>query len=95
MLQAWKICLQKAAYDKAHRPLFYKALLESELFVLTSKPTETKKGKSVHDKQGVLQVRTFKNGKVPLFTSEQRIFDGSGIITLPVDYVLKKARVIF
>jgi len=89
-----EVIFEKAASDTSYRPLFYRELLKSELYVLTTNKNEFPKGKFIAGKDTKLQVRTFKNGLVPVFTSTDRIFD-SNIIKGQVNYAALKASVIF
>jgi hypothetical protein len=84
----------KAAYDKSLRPMFYKTLLRSELYILTNKKEYLPNEKHDHSLDNI-QVKSFKNGMVPIFTSAQRIFDMCGIVSLPINYVSMKALDIF
>ncbi len=84
---------EKAANDPAYRPLFYRTLLESELYLLTFDKTESER-QFVADKDTKLQVRIFKDDVVPIFTSKERIFDNN-IIKGQVNYAASKANVIF
>jgi len=89
-----EMIFEKAANDTSYRPLFYRALIQSELFILTTDKYEFPKGKFISDKDTKLQVRTFENGLVPVFTSTDRIFDNN-IVKGQVNYAAMKASVIF
>jgi hypothetical protein len=91
---SFDLIFEKAANDPAFRPLFYRKLLESELFLLTYPTDAIPQGKSITDKKTKIKVRFFKTGVIPIFTSRSRIFDG-GIIKGQVNYTALKASVIF
>ncbi len=85
---------EKAANDIAYRPLFYRKLLNSDLFLLTHDTTGLSERIFISDKNTKIQVRFFSNGTVPVFTSKNRIFDNN-IIKGQAHYVALNAKIIF
>lgn len=83
-----------ASKDIAYRPLFYRSILEKELYVLIYPTENLPTGKFIADEKTSLQVRTLADGKVPVFTSVDKIFD-NGVIKEQVNYVAMKGKVIF
>ncbi|MCK9156192.1 MAG: enhanced serine sensitivity protein SseB C-terminal domain-containing protein [Paludibacteraceae bacterium] len=83
--------LKKAATEPAMRPQFYKKLLDTKIIVLTDKgqngPEELQKGTSV-------RIKTLKEGKIPAFTSLQRLYDND-IIKEEVPYIEITGRKLF
>ena len=84
----------KAANDNAIRPLFYRTLLKSDLILLSVKDAEPPGKNHVSDDNTILSIRTLQDGVVPVFTSQDRIFDNN-IITEQVSLVKLNAKVIF
>ena len=72
--------LKKAATEPGLRPLFYKTLLESELIVLTNEQTGDE-GLKTLEKDTNFKIMTMNDGKIPIFTSTDRIFDKKVIET--------------
>ncbi len=83
-----------ASKDIAYRPLFYRTILEKELYILIYPNDNLPTGKFVSDEKTTLQVRKLTDGKVPVFTSVDKIFD-NGVIKEQVNYVAMKGKVIF
>jgi hypothetical protein len=83
-----------ASKDIAYRPLFYRIILEKELYVLIYHDDNLPVGKFISDEKTTLQVRTLADGKIPIFTSVDKIFD-NGVIKEQVNYVTMKGKVIF
>ena len=83
-----------ASKDIVYRPLFYRTILEKELYILIYPNDKLPTGKFVSDEKTTLQVRKFADGKVPVFTSIDKIFD-NGVIKEQVNYVAMKGKVIF
>lgn len=83
-----------ASKDPSYRPLFYRTILEMDLYVLIYPDSSIPTGESISQKDTKLQVRTLKDGKIPLFTSKEKIFD-NGVIKEQVNYVALKGKVIF
>jgi hypothetical protein len=72
--------------------LFYKTLLQCELFVLTDKPNQP--GPRTLQENEKIRFVTLNDGTIPVFTSAQRILDG-GIIKTEVPYMAMGARGLF
>ena len=85
---------EKAANDIAYRPLFYRKLLDSDLFLLTQDTAGLPERKFISDKGTTIQVRFFSNGIVPVFTSTNKIFDNN-VIKGEVYYTALNAKIIF
>ena len=77
--------LKEAARDPAARTEFYMKLNLSELFVITHN-TEFREGVHKTEKDTKMSLASFADGKIPVFTSINRIFD-KGVITGKVHYV--------
>jgi hypothetical protein len=82
--------LVRATEDTNLRPLFYKTLLSSELIVLTDEVKESY-GKTVLKKDSKIKIATFEDGKIPIFSSTDRIFDNR-IITSKVPFIGIKGK---
>lgn len=68
--------LFNAATMPEFRPGFYQALLNEEVFVVTI-PKEGEPMGEVTPVEGMeIQLQVLNDGKIPVFTSEERIFDG-------------------
>jgi len=72
--------LKTASTEPGLRPLFYKTLLEFELIVLTNKLTGDE-GLTTLEKDTNIKIITLTDGKIPVFTSTDRIFDNKIIET--------------
>lgn len=83
-----------ASKDIAYRPLFYRTILEKELYILIYPNKSLSSGNFVTDQRTTLQVRKLADGKVPVFTSIDKIFD-NGVIKEQVNYVAMQGKVIF
>lgn len=83
-----------ASKDPSYRPLFYRTILEMDLYVLIYPNANIPTGKSISKEGTRLQVRTLKEGKIPLFTSKEKIFD-DGVIKGQVNYVALNGKVMF
>jgi hypothetical protein len=83
-----------ASRDIAYRPLFYRTILEKELYVLIYPNDNIPTGEFVSDEKTTLQVRKLANGKVPVFTSVDKIFD-NGVIKEQVNYISMKGKAVF
>lgn len=85
--------LMKAATEPAYRAELYKRLLSDNLIIITqdSKMTE---GKQILEKDTQVKIISYPDGKIPVFTSTQRIFD-KGIVTEQVNYLEMKGENLF
>jgi len=85
--------LEKAAKEEGYRPLFYKTLMESELYLLVLND-DLPVGKFTSTNDTSIQVRSISDNRIPAFTSIDRIFDRD-VIKDQVQYVAMKAATIF
>jgi hypothetical protein len=85
--------LKRASTEPGLRPHFYKSLLDSELIVLTNKLIE-EHGIKITDKDTTLSIFAFEDGKIPVFTSTDRIFD-RGIIKDKVSFYGMNGKALF
>jgi len=85
--------LKRAASEPAFRFEFYKRLLSSKLVVLTQDNNGLPDGISVAKQDLSINIFSLKDGSIPVFTSNDRIFD-KGIIKsqMTVDDMLKMLR---
>lgn len=82
--------LEKASSEQGLRPKFYKTLLDSELIVLTDESSGAQGVKTL-DKDTTLKIASMEDGKIPVFTSTDRIFD-KGVIKKEVPFVGMNGR---
>jgi len=85
--------LKKAATEPAVRPAFYKKLLTENLLIITdgkSLPIEN----NMIQKDAVVNISTLADGRIPVFTSTDRMFD-QGIIKEQVPYLAVKGSDLF
>lgn len=85
--------LQKASTQTSFRTEFYKRLLTDDLIVIT-KDSELPHGDNVLEKDTQVKIVSFPDGKIPVFTSIERIFD-KGIIKEKVVNLKMKGKDIF
>ncbi len=76
-----------AASDVSYRPLFYRTILDTDLYLLTFQNEEGK------NETGV-KVKNLDNGKVPIFTSIEKIFENN-IIIEEVNHIVVRGKSIF
>jgi hypothetical protein len=76
--------LQKAAVAPENRSTFYKRILTDKLVVLTQESGF--QGERVLEKDTQVQIVTYPDGKIPAFTSKERIFD-KGIVKEEVAFL--------
>lgn len=86
--------LMKASSDISARNEFYTKLLWNELIVLTNGHKESKEGRKTLEKDTDVQLVTFENGQIPVFTSTNRIFD-KGIVKEKVPFMSMKGQNLF
>ena len=84
--------LMKAANEPAYRAEFYKRLLSDNLVVLTAKDDQTNSG--TLEEGTTVSFISFQDGKIPVFTSTERIFD-KGIIKEEMSYMALKGEDLF
>lgn len=81
--------LERAIKDPSSRINFYKRLINEKLIVIVNKKFDADV-----DRNSVLNITTLQDGRVPVFTSKERIFD-NGIIKRYVDLVEINAKKLF
>jgi len=86
--------LMKASSDISARNEFYTKLLWNELIVLTNGHKESEEGRKTLEKDTDVQLVTFENGQIPVFTSTNRIFD-KGIVKEQVPFMSMKGQDLF
>jgi len=77
--------LQKAAKKPAYRIEFLKRLLTEKLVVITKNDVGVE-GFRVVQENTTFQLSSYKDGRIPVFTSTERIFDG-GVIKEQVNFL--------
>jgi len=78
--------LMRAVHEPNLRPAFYQALLHEELFAVTL-PREGETGGEITVTPGMeIQLQVLHDGKIPLFSSTERIFEG-GVTADTVGYI--------
>jgi hypothetical protein len=85
--------VKKAVTEPAFRAEFYKRLLSDELVVITNKSKLEKGGQILQIGTNVNLV-SYPDGKIPVFTSTERIFD-KGVIKEKVEYLRMKGENLF
>ncbi|WP_400190597.1 enhanced serine sensitivity protein SseB C-terminal domain-containing protein [Hymenobacter sp. B81] len=68
--------LLRAAQEPDMRLAFYHELLHGELLVLTVQPEGTPSGEVTVDEGTEIQLHVLHDGRIPVFSCEQRIYDG-------------------
>lgn len=77
-----------AVEDAAYRPLFYRSLLTADFYVVIF-PPEPNDDETVN-----IKIRSWEDGKIPIFTSEDRMFD-QNLISRDENYIPLNGRTIF
>lgn len=85
--------LKKAADDASYRVEFLKKMLEEDLVIITDSKNVTN-GTVRLEKDMKVGVFSFADGRVPVFTSTDRIFD-KGVIKKQVNYIKAQSKDIF
>ncbi|MDR1478834.1 MAG: enhanced serine sensitivity protein SseB C-terminal domain-containing protein [Planctomycetaceae bacterium] len=85
--------LQKATTKPAFRAEFYKRLLTDELVVITQNSNLTEGGQTLQ-KDSSINIVSYPDGKIPVFTSTDRIFD-KGVTKEQVEYIRLKGENLF
>lgn len=85
--------LKKSATEPAFRAEFYARLLAEDIYVITAN-TDGREGSYTVEKDTVINLATFEDGKIPIFTSIERIFD-KNIIKDEVRYMKMKCANLF
>lgn len=87
-------CLIEASSDLGAQKAFYQKVLWNQLFVLTDGKSSFKEGLDESEENVSVRFVTFDDGKIPVFTSTNRIFD-KGIIKEEVTYLSLKGQDLF
>ena len=85
--------LQKAATEPAFRTEFYKRLLTDELVVITQN-SSLREGNQSLQKDTSVNIVSYPDGKIPVFTSTDRIFD-KGVVKEQVEFIQMKGENLF
>jgi hypothetical protein len=85
--------LKKSADDASYRIAFLKRLLDEDLVLITDSKNVTE-GAVRLEKDMKINVFSFSDGRIPVFTSTDRIFD-KGVIKKQVNYLTAKSQDIF
>ncbi len=85
--------LQKAATEPAFRAEFYKRLLTDELVVITQN-SNFPEGNQTLQQDTSVNIVSYPDGKIPVFTSTDRIFD-KGVVKEQVEYMQMKGENLF
>jgi hypothetical protein len=83
-----------AAKDVAYRPLFYRTILETELYILIIPDNNIPRGKFITDGKTELKVRLLDGDRFPVFTSEAKIFDND-VIKEEIRWIAMKGKAVF
>ena len=86
--------LRKAATDPTCRSEFYKRLLSDELVVITNNSSELQIEDGILQKDSKVAIVNFDDGKIPVFTSTDRIFD-KNVVKEQVPYLQLKGENLF
>ncbi|GAB2940318.1 hypothetical protein GCM10027048_00760 [Hymenobacter coalescens] len=68
-----------AAQDPQYRLAFYHELLQAQLFVLTNPVEGAEPGEVTVEEGTEVQLHVLHDGRIPVFSSEERIYDGAAI----------------
>jgi hypothetical protein len=90
---SFEMLLQKAADKPAYRMEFLKRILTENLLILTNENTLAE-GLYKLQKDTIVHVLTLSDGRVPIFTSKERIFD-KGIFKKDSNFLEAKGKDIF
>lgn len=85
--------LQKAAMEPAYRAEFYKRILSDELIIITQN-SGIQKGSQILQEESKVKIVSYPDGKIPVFTSTDRIFD-KGVVKDEVEYMQMKGENLF
>ncbi len=85
--------LEKAAQEPSYRAEFYKRILNEELIILTEN-SSLANGKQILKEDTQVNIVSFKNGGIPVFTTTDRIFD-KNIIDKKVQFLQMKGLNLF
>jgi hypothetical protein len=85
--------LKKAATEPAYRAEFYKRILSDELIIITQN-SGIQKGSQILQEDTKVKIVSYPDGKIPVFTSTDRIFD-KGVVKDEVEYMQMKGENLF
>ena len=85
--------VQKAATEPAYRAEFYKRLLSDELIIITQN-SGRQQGNHILQEETKVNIVSYPDGKIPVFTSTDRIFD-KGVVKEEVEYMQMKGENLF
>ncbi|MFD2597651.1 enhanced serine sensitivity protein SseB C-terminal domain-containing protein [Sphingobacterium corticis] len=85
--------LEKASNDPKYRPEFYDRLLTDDLVTIVA-DEHLQKGEYTLEKVTTVRFVSYSDGKIPVFTSTDRIFD-KGVIKEQVNFMAMKGRNLF
>lgn len=85
--------LEQASSDPTYRIEFYNRLLTDELVILTQNPN-FQAGRHTLEQEATVNIVSYADGKIPVFTSIDRIFD-KGVITEEVEYMQLTGKNLF
>jgi hypothetical protein len=85
--------LQKAATEPAYRAEFYKRILSDELIIITQN-SDIEKGSQILQEDTKVKIVSYPDGKIPVFTSTDRIFD-KNIVKEEVEFMQMKGENLF
>ena len=85
--------LQKAATQPAYRAEFYKRILSDELIIITQN-SGIQKVSQILQEDTKVKIVSYPDGKIPVFTSTDRIFD-KGVVKDEVEYMQMKGENLF
>ncbi len=88
-----EVLLRKAMVDSSFRTEFYKKLLTEDLIIITAN-VGLPEGDQILQKDTSINIVSLRDGKVPVFTSTDRIFD-KGVIKKQVNYLAVKGEDLF
>lgn len=83
--------LKKAAKEPAYRAAFYQHLLSEDLVAITRKTGDVEERLFIATEDTVMDLLSFADGRVPIFTSTDRIFD-KGVMKQQVTYAKFKGE---
>jgi tetratricopeptide (TPR) repeat protein len=87
-------CLLNAKSDALAQKNFYQKLLWNQLLVLTADHSNSEAELQILEKHSEVQLVTFENGQIPVFTSANRIFD-KNVVKTEVPYMSIKGHDLF
>lgn len=85
--------LQKATTESAYRAEFYKRILSENLVIITQN-SELPKGSKILQENTKIKIVSYADGKIPVFTSTDRIFDQS-VVKDEIEYMEMKGENLF